>query len=142
MAIDLRPFFFYMPADLNNETRKIEMDSKVIGERLRQIRKHMGITQKELAESTALSQSAISRLEKGEEIYASVLHHVLLFYHEKVSLDYLFSNEFDINDSRLFIHNAEEIRQIQSEQIQHISESLQLSTASAIKQLEFLKHTL
>ena len=118
------------------------MEPKVLGERLRQIRKRLGITQKELAIATRLSQSAVSRLENGEEVYASVLQTMLLYYHEKISLDFLFCRDFDIDNNRLFNHSVEEIRHIQTEQIQHIADGLQLSTATAIKQLEFLKRTL
>ena len=56
------------------------MDAKRLGERLRKIRKQLGITQLQLAEATKLTQPAISRLENGEEIYASGLLAVLEFY--------------------------------------------------------------
>jgi hypothetical protein len=46
------------------------------------------------------------------------------------------------DNNRLFINNVEEIRHMQTEQIQHIADGLQLSTATAIKQLEFLKRAL
>ena len=49
------------------------MELKVLGERLRMIRKHLGINQQELADATNLTQPAISRLEKGDEVYASTL---------------------------------------------------------------------
>ena len=60
------------------------MDLKVLGERLRMIRKHLGINQQELADATNLTQPAISRLEKGEEVYASTLLAVLSFYQDKI----------------------------------------------------------
>ena len=56
------------------------MELKVLGERLRMIRKHLGINQQELADATNLTQPAISRLEKGDEVYASTLLAVLSFY--------------------------------------------------------------
>ena len=43
------------------------MELKVLGERLRMIRKHLGINQQQLADATNLTQPAISRLEKGED---------------------------------------------------------------------------
>ena len=62
------------------------IDAKRLGERLRWIRKQLGITQLQLAEATKLTQPAISRLENGEEVYASGILAVLLFCsrHEKV----------------------------------------------------------
>ena len=60
------------------------MDSKILGERLRQIRLMLGMTQKELAWATHLSQPVLSRLENGEEVYASVLLSVLYYYQGKI----------------------------------------------------------
>lgn len=47
-------------------------DLKTVGNRLRQIRHFLKLTQNEVAQSTKTSQAAISRLEHGEEVYASV----------------------------------------------------------------------
>lgn len=77
------------------------IDSIILGERLRQIRKQLRITQNQLAKDTDLTQSAISRLENGEEVYASVLLSVLHYYYGKVSLDNLFATEFSAEGERL-----------------------------------------
>lgn len=69
------------------------MELKVLGERLRKIRKHLGINQQQLADATHLTQPAISRLEKGDEVYASTLLAVLSFYQDKVCLHNLLSPE-------------------------------------------------
>ena len=53
------------------------MELKVLGERLRMIRKHLGINQQQLADATNLTQPAISRLEKDDEVYASTLRQEL-----------------------------------------------------------------
>lgn len=115
------------------------MDLKVLGERLQQTRKRLGLTQKDLSSATQLSQTSISRLENGEEVYASVLSSVLCYYQQKISLDYLLSQDFDANSIRLFQRNTEEVRQQLSSQILRIANSLTLSTQSFIQQLEFLK---
>lgn len=73
------------------------MDSKKLGERLRMIRKHLGINQQELAKATNLTQPTISRLENGEEVYASAILALLSFYHDKISLDQLFI--MDLNET-------------------------------------------
>ena len=77
------------------------MDSKILGKRLRQIRLMMGLTQKELATATYLAQPVISRLENGEEVYASVLLSVLYYYQGKVSLDRLFAPDFVASKEKL-----------------------------------------
>ena len=71
------------------------MELKVLGERLRMIRKHLGINQQELADATNLTQPAISRLEKGDEVYASTLLAVLSFYQDKICLDRLIATDLD-----------------------------------------------
>lgn len=92
------------------------MDAKRLGERLRKIRKQLGITQLQLAEATKLTQPAISRLENGEEIYASGLLAVLEFYRYKVSLDYLLDPELCEDNHDLLFCSRYEIRQrIESE---------------------------
>lgn len=104
---------------------------KILGERLRMIRKHLGIRQQQLAVATNLSQPAISRLENGEEVYASALMAVLNFYQDKISLDYLLTSDVDINsDQTLLYCSRTEIRQKLNNQLSAIangiSDSLEL----------------
>lgn len=92
------------------------IDAKRLGERLRKIRKQLGITQLQLAEATKLTQPAISRLENGEEIYASGILAVFEFYRNKVSLDYLLDPELSEDNQDLLFCSRYEIRQrIESE---------------------------
>lgn len=92
------------------------MDAKRLGERLRKIRKQLGITQLQLAEATKLTQPAISRLENGEEIYASGILAVFEFYRDKVSLDHLLDPELSEDNHDLLFCSRYEIRQrIESE---------------------------
>ena len=118
------------------------MDLKQLGERLQQTRKRLGLTQKDLSTATQISQTSISRLENGEEVYASVLITVLSYYQERVSLDYLLSQDFNVTSNHLFLQNMEESRQQLSNQIQRIANSLSLSTQSFIQQLEILKDSI
>ena len=74
------------------------MNVKQLGDRLRMIRKHLGIKQQQLAEATNLTQPAISRLENGEEVYSSALLAVLTFYKDKINLDCLFDTDLDVDD--------------------------------------------
>lgn len=96
MATCERLFLFYLFGKCFIK-RKRFMDSKKLGERLRMIRKHLGINQQELAKATNLTQPTISRLENGEEVYASALLALLSFYHDKISLDQLFI--MDLNET-------------------------------------------
>lgn len=92
------------------------IDAKRLGERLRMIRKHLGIKQQQLAKATYLTQPTISRLENGEEVYASVLLAVLAFYRDKVSLDHLFDPNLDTSDqSPLYDSNHEAHQKLDSQ---------------------------
>ena len=87
------------------------MDLKVLGERLRMIRKHLGINQQQLADAINLTQPAISRLEKGEEVYASTLLAVLSFYQDKVCLDNLLTLNADTRQEASLFTSRQEMRQ-------------------------------
>lgn len=86
-------------------------DLQILGDRLRQIRKLTGLTQKQLAETTQTSQTAISRLENGEEVNASMLMAILLYFGQTFSLDYIFNEDFDITSHHLRLGTRDEIRQ-------------------------------
>lgn len=87
------------------------MELKVLGERLRMIRKHLGINQQQLADAINLTQPAISRLEKGEEVYASTLLAVLSFYQDKVCLDNLLTLNADTSQEASLFTSRQEMRQ-------------------------------
>lgn len=101
------------------------MDAKRLGERLRMIRKHLGIKQQQLAEATNLTQPAISRLENGEEIYSSAILAVLTFYRDKVNLDYLFDPDLDINEHSQIYCDRNVIRQNLDRQLAEIAQDLE-----------------
>ena len=92
------------------------MDTKKLGERIRMIRKHFGITQLQLAEVANMTQPAISRLENGEEVYASGILAVLDFFRDKVSLDHLLDPDLGEDDlDLLFCSRHEKIQRIDKE---------------------------
>ena len=69
----------------------------VIGGRLKQIRKFLRLTQDEVARSANVSQAAISRIEHGEEVYASVLLALVIFYQsQSISAEVIFNPQLDI----------------------------------------------
>ena len=111
------------------------MDAKKLGERLRMIRRHLGISQQQLAKATNLTQPAISRLENGEEVYASALLAVLKFYQDKVSLDLLFDPDLDIDDKSLLFCSRREIRQRLNSRLTTIAHNLEesLNKIAALK---------
>ena len=101
------------------------MELKVLGERLRMIRKHLGINQQQLADATGLTQPAISRLEKGEEVYASTLLAVLSFYQDKVCLHNLLSPDLGTDSDALLYTSPLEMRQSLNNGLEEIASRLE-----------------
>ena len=115
------------------------MDSMILGERLRQIRLILGMTQKELAWATHLSQPVLSRLENGEEVYASVLLSVLYYYQGKISLDRLFSPDFVASKEQLVYSSREEMLQKLVRQLDLIADTISEANETSLAQISRLK---
>ena len=138
MATCTRLYLFYLFDGcflINEQT----MDSRILGERLRQIRLMMGLTQKELAAATYLAQPVISRLENGEEVYASVLLSVLFYYQGKISLDRLFSPDFVASKEQLVYASREEMLQKLVRQLDLIADTISEANETSLAQIGRLK---
>ena len=115
------------------------MDSKILGERLKQIRLMMGLTQKELAVATHLTQPVLSRLENGEEVYASVLLAILYYYQGKISLDGLFAADFVAAKDKLLYTNKEDMLQKLVRQLDLIADTISEANETSLAQISRLK---
>ncbi len=78
------------------------MDMKELGRRFKLIRQRLGLTQTEVGKQLNSSQLMVCRIEKGENVLSPLLLSMLSFYSRSVSMDYLFSNTFDIDDENVF----------------------------------------
>ena len=75
-----------------------ELNYKKIGERLRKLRKYMGITQEQVAEILSVGRDAILRIEKGDrKIDLQELMNFSKLYN--ISMDELTMEEHTINSS-------------------------------------------
>ena len=117
------------------------MDARILGQRLRQIRKRLGITQKQLAEATNLTQSVMSRMEKGEEIYASALLSIIFFYQGKINFNYLFSPDFNAESDRLQSYNEEDLLSFRR-QLDIIADIISSANETSLSHIEKLKKKL
>ena len=138
MATCTRLYLFYlfgMCFILNKQA----MDSKILGERLRQVRLMIGLTQKELAEATHLTQPVLSRLENGEEVYASVLLSVLYYYQGKVSLDRLFAPDFVASKEKLLYTCRADMLQKLVRQLDLIADTISEANEMSLAQIDRLK---
>ena len=76
--------------DDNKNYQEVSLDKKIIGDRLREFRHSLGLTQKELAKVLNTTQSTISAYEKGHTlILASFAYELAKKYN--LSLDWLVS---------------------------------------------------
>ena len=77
-----------------------KLDYKIIGERLRKLRKYMGLTQEQVAEILNLGRDAVLRIEKGERrIDLQELLNFSKLYN--ISMDELTSEKNDINSNNI-----------------------------------------
>ena len=83
------------------EIQKV-IDMKELGRRFKLIRQRLGMTQTEVGKQLNTSQLMICRVEKGENVLSPLLLSLLAFYSQSVSMDYLFSRNFDIDDENVF----------------------------------------
>ena len=138
MATCTRLYLFYLFVKCFT-INKQAMDSKILGERLKQIRLMMRLTQKELAVATHLTQPVLSRLENGEEVYASVLLAILYYYQGKVSLDSLFAPDFVASKEKLLYTNREDMLQKLVRQLDLIADTISEANETSLAQISRLK---
>ena len=82
------------------EIQKV-IDMKELGRRFKLIRQRLGMTQTEVGKQLNTTQLMICRVEKGENVLSPLLLSLLAFYSQSVSMDYLFSRNFDIDDENV-----------------------------------------
>ena len=83
------------------EIQKV-IDMKELGRRFKLIRQRLGMTQTEVGKQLNTTQLMICRVEKGENVLSPLLLSLLAFYSQSVSMDYLFSRNFNIDDENEF----------------------------------------
>ena len=95
-------------------------------------------TQRQLAEVTGLTQSVMSRLENGEEIYASAFVTILDYYYGKINLDFLFAPDFQADSHRLIPPCNEELQSIRR-QLDILADIISTTNETCLAQIETLK---
>jgi len=101
------------------------MDTKIFGERIRQLRRVLGLTQKEVVEQIGIPLHPYNRLERGENCGWDSVLPVLLFYSQKVSIDNLLDDRFcPIDDNDYFTKNYE-MNQVAKARLEFLRQKLQ-----------------
>lgn len=70
---------------------------KELGERIKDVRSYLLMTQQKVSSLTGLPISMLSKIENGKTVNSGSLIKLLCFYANYISLDYLFAKTFSID---------------------------------------------
>ena len=87
------------------------MDQIEFGKRLRVVRKHLKMSQQEVAERIGSTQLGISRIERGVNVTFSSVSPLLELYSKYISLNVLYAEKFPKNIEDAFWENRVEVPQ-------------------------------
>ena len=80
------------------------VDIKKLGQRLKAIRKDLGMAQVDVAKAIGVSQSMVSKVERGAAVLSPVIIGYLLLFADRININYLLSEHFDINQKDTLYH--------------------------------------
>lgn len=72
---------------------------KKLGNRLKNVRRYLMMTQQEVAEQTDVSVITISKIEHDKVVNSDSFLRLLLFYSDYISADFLFAKDFNVADA-------------------------------------------
>ena len=70
-----------------------------LGNRLKNVRRYLMMTQQEVAEQTDISVITISKIEHDKVVNSDSFLRLLLFYSNYISVDFLFAKDFNVADA-------------------------------------------
>lgn len=70
-----------------------------LGNRLKNVRRYLMMTQQEVAEQTDISVITISKIEHDKVVNSNSFLRLLLFYSNYISADFLFAKDFNVADA-------------------------------------------
>ena len=70
-----------------------------LGNRLKNVRRYLMMTQQEVAEQTDISVITISKIEHDKLVNSDSFLRLLLFYSNYISADFLFAKDFNVADA-------------------------------------------
>ena len=73
-------------------------DIKILGQRLRAIRKDLGMTQVNVAKELGVAQSLVSKVEQGQPVLSPVVIGYIFLFADRININYLMGERFEIND--------------------------------------------
>ena len=82
---------------------------------------------------------SFSRLEHGEEVYASVFISIIKYYSTHIDIGCIFNPDFEISPDLLLSSQDKSFKKILSRKIDAIKEELNEAHTTGISHLEFIK---
>lgn len=79
------------------------ISTKEIGERIKDVRNYLLMTQQQVSEKTGVPVLSISKIEHGKKNSSISLARLLIFCSKYISLDFLFANDFTIGNAENYI---------------------------------------
>ena len=70
-----------------------------LGNRLKNVRRYLMMTQQDVAEQTDISVITISKIEHDKVVNSDSFLRLLLFYSNYISADFLFAKDFNVADA-------------------------------------------
>lgn len=70
-----------------------------LGNRLKNVRRYLMLTQQEVAEQTDVSVITMSKIEHDKVVNSDSFLRLLLFYSNYISADFLFAKDFNVADA-------------------------------------------
>lgn len=99
----------------------IQITRQALGERLKDVRKFLGLTQGELAEKMEVSQITVSRVERGIEVGVENTLSFIVFYAKLINIETIFE---DLYDPSSIMRKDTVANSIVAEKLRRIAEDL------------------
>ncbi len=109
---------------LRNVKWMSDFNIKIMGQRLREIRKDLGLTQVDLAGQLGVAQSMVSKVEKGLPVLSPVAIGYLFYISQRCNINYLMSDQFDIMDKEALYDVSYSLNSIARAKIEVLQEEL------------------
>ena len=109
---------------LKNGKWMSNFDIKILGQRLREIRKDLGMTQTNIAQELGVAQSMVSKVEKGLPVLSPVVIGYMLFVAQRCNINYLMGDHFDITDKEALYDVSFSLNSIARAKIEALQQDL------------------
>ena len=109
---------------LKNVKWMSDFDIKTMGQRLRVIRKDLGMTQAFVAKELGIAQSMVSKVEKGLPVLSPVAIGYLCYISQRCNINYLMSDQFDIMDKEALYDVAFSLNSIARAKLDDLQQEL------------------